>query len=179
MGQPRYQHLSCPKVWQRRLTLSQRYLPEVGGGPTLAHGLFSSVSPHPSHWGKPTTTNLSVFTVFENKILYLLVFQKPIFLYGTKSTPEDVLARVKEVYGFLEAFLQEQDWLVGDRTTLADIQCITTVTSLDHFVPIEAEVFPKVTKWIARCQKLPYYGPNQEGMDKFKAMVTSLLNRNA
>lgn len=105
------------------------------------------------------------------------MLQKPIFLGLSKTVSEEMIPRVKEVYGFLESFLQNKEWLAGDHATLADIQCVTTATSLNFVVPIENTAFPNMTQWISKCQQLHYYGPNKIGLEKFKAMVEMLQNR--
>lgn len=82
---------------------------------------------------------------------------------------------IVEAYGFLEAFLQGYDYLVGNQLTIADLIAVANTTSLDIFVPIDTKKFPNVDAWIKRLQALPYYSKVQDkGLEDFRAAFKDL-----
>lgn len=77
-----------------------------------------------------------------------------------------------EAYQFLNAFLENNDWLAGDEVTLADISMLSTMSTLDLIVPVEEEKYPKLFDWLKRGKQLPYFEESQsKGLDMIKAFV--------
>lgn len=103
------------------------------------------------------------------------MLQKPIRLGQTKTVPAEKIELINEAYGFLEKFLENQNWVVGETTTLADLSLIATITTLDIFVPIAASKYPFIKAWINRCEALPYYSENQVGLNRFKTACAALM----
>lgn len=58
---------------------------------------------------------------------------------------------------FLEKFLTDSPYLVGDELTLADLSCLCTVACMQIHFSIDAERYPNVTAWMDRLSELPYY----------------------
>lgn len=76
---------------------------------------------------------------------------------------------VVEAYEFVEAFLQGHNYLVGNQLTIADLNAVANVTSLDILVPIDANRFPNISAWIKRLEALPYYSKAQnKGLEDFR-----------
>ncbi|KAF5280822.1 hypothetical protein FQR65_LT14929 [Abscondita terminalis] len=100
---------------------------------------------------------------------------EPIIFWGSKTIPENLIVKAKQVYEFLEKFLEDNMWMAGESLTLADLSLIPSVTSLNHLVPIEAD-FPKLLAWIKRAEELPYYNYNQKGLDDFKNLIDTNLS---
>ncbi|XP_028981996.1 uncharacterized protein LOC107038840 [Diachasma alloeum] len=89
---------------------------------------------------------------FDSGILFSLLRQisYPIFYDNVKIVPEEKIKLVKEGYDFLSKFLEGKKWLAGDSYTLADISCVTTLTSLNALVPID--VYPNIVRWVKTCE---------------------------
>lgn len=86
-----------------------------------------------------------------------------------KTVEQHLKDEVVEAYEFVEAFLQGHDYLVGNQLTIADLSAVTSVTSLDILVPIDANKFPNVAAWIKRLEALPYYSKVQDkGLNDFR-----------
>lgn len=91
------------------------------------------------------------------------------FRKETKTPLEKDIESANEAYRLIEIFLGDNDWVAGDTMTIADFSLITVITTLDFFVPVTAETYPKVSAWIQRCQGLPYYEEvNGRGLEKLK-----------
>jgi glutathione S-transferase len=94
---------------------------------------------------------------------------------GERSVALEKIQRVEEAYGFVEKFLQGQDWIAGDAVTIADFSIVPSITTLDLVVPIDPERFPNVAAWIGRAERLPYYDVNKRGLDQLKKLVEDRL----
>ncbi|CAH0401107.1 unnamed protein product [Chilo suppressalis] len=64
-------------------------------------------------------------------------------------------------------------WLAGDKMTLCDLCCATTVSSLQILVPV-TERHDKVLKWLNNMQQLPCYSINTRGIQRLKSFVDSI-----
>lgn len=65
----------------------------------------------------------------------------------------------------MERFLENGKYLCGDNLSIADISCIATLTSMDSFLPIEEDKYPKLVKWINTMKEFPFYEANREGAE--------------
>nr|AIL23541.1 glutathione S-transferase epsilon [Tenebrio molitor] len=112
---------------------------------------------------------------FDNGVLFPINALGPVIYGGERSVPLEKIQRVEEAYGFVEKFLQGQDWIAGDAVTIADFSIIPSITTLDLVVPIDPERFPNVVAWIGRAEKLPCYDVNKRGLDQLKKLVEDRL----
>lgn len=87
---------------------------------------------------------------------------------------EDVEA-IEEIYGFLEAFLADRQWIALDTVTIADYSLITSVTSLNIFVKIDPVKYPKLNAWIRRVASLPEYEVDAAGLVAFQEYIENIL----
>lgn len=85
-------------------------------------------------------------------------------------TPQQIEA-CKEAYGFLEKFLEGNNWIAGNSVTIADFSAISSITTMDVVVPIDAKTYPNIVAWIKRCEKLPYYDVNKTGLDQIRHLI--------
>lgn len=76
---------------------------------------------------------------------------------GGIDVPQDRIDRLYDTFDILEAFLQDELYLVNNRVTVADLCLITTVSTMLYFAPITTEKYPKLVDWIALVAELPYY----------------------
>ncbi|XP_065339779.1 glutathione S-transferase 1-like [Cloeon dipterum] len=102
----------------------------------------------------------------------------PLLFLKCKEIPEEKRKKVFDAYEFLEKFLADNEYLTGNSFTIADICCISTVSSLVEALRVPADDYPKVKAWIQRCRdNLPgYKEANQPGLDVFKGAVDAELN---
>jgi len=105
--------------------------------------------------------------------LRLITF--PLFRRKTSEVSSEKLELLKEAYGHLDKFLEGKQWLCGDSYTLADISCVSTISSIMCVHPIDN--FPNVKAWLKRCEdNLPEYATaNAPGAKLFQKGVTSLI----
>lgn len=87
---------------------------------------------------------------------------------------EDVEA-IEEIYGFLEAFLADRQWIALDAVTIADYSLITSVTALNVFVKIDPVKYTKLKAWIKRVASLPEYEVDATGLVAFEEKIKKLL----
>ncbi|XP_053999752.1 glutathione S-transferase D7-like [Hylaeus anthracinus] len=97
------------------------------------------------------------------------------FLGERKTISESRRNELKEAYGFLDKFLEDKNWLVGDSYTVADICSAATASS--GLVVVNLNDYPNVKCWLKRCEEeLPGYKEfNVSGVSKLHAAFRSKL----
>ncbi|KYB28850.1 glutathione S-transferase 1 [Tribolium castaneum] len=110
---------------------------------------------------------------FENGILFPRTMDviRPVIYQSVKTVTSAQKDAIKESYNFLEKFLEGNDWVAGKSVTIADFSIVSSITTMDIVVPIDAKTYPNITSWIKRCQKLPYYHLNQKGCDEIRFLI--------
>ena len=81
--------------------------------------------------------------------------------------------KMKDAVGFLNTFLEGQEYAAGNDLTIADLSLAATIATYEvagfDFAP-----YPNVAAWFARCKaNAPGYALNQAGADEFKAKFLS------
>ncbi|XP_063830472.1 glutathione S-transferase E14-like isoform X1 [Ostrinia nubilalis] len=71
---------------------------------------------------------------------------------------------------YLEGQLRSQPWLAGEKMTLSDLCCGTTISSLQLLVPI-TDQHPKVNEWMKILQQQPCFEINLRGLKRLATMV--------
>lgn len=80
-----------------------------------------------------------------------------------------------EVYGFLEKFLANGPYMVGNSLTVADFSILSSLSSVNLIVPVDAAKFPKLAEWLGRMEKLPFYSKaNGIGLKKVAQFIEKL-----
>lgn len=107
-----------------------------------------------------------------------VTYQAPIFYKGAEKLSDNLLKELENAYGFLEAFLGPNKYLVGNQLTVADISCSTTINMLRLVTPIDEKKFPKLKEWMIRVTLEPTYARvDKEGQDNLvKALIQSCKN---
>ncbi|XP_043279816.1 glutathione S-transferase 1-like isoform X2 [Venturia canescens] len=102
-------------------------------------------------------------------ISYALIMGK------TDTVPIEKLELLEEAYRHLNNFLNGKKWLVGDSYTLADISCVTTISSIVCVLPIDE--YPHIQAWLKRCEEtLPGYKTlNTPGCNLFHKLIGSRI----
>lgn len=96
---------------------------------------------------------------YENGVLFQVIKDMVARnLYGeeVEFNPK-TLEMCHNAYGFLEKFLDKNDYVVCKQMTIADISINTTMVTLDLLVPVEKERYPKISAWMGRMKSLPDY----------------------
>lgn len=123
-----------------------------------------------------------------NQRLYFVcavLYPKMVMINGAilfRGSPEIPLAGVdgiKEGYGFLEKFLKTDSYLVGNSITVADYCCVATVSTIQYAVPIDPDVFPKVSEWFEKMKTISFYDEiNAKNVEIFEQIVLGALETN-
>lgn len=105
--------------------------------------------------------------IFDASVLFasLKRIVKPIFLGSETKVRNELLEEAKEGLEIFDKLLEGKQWLVGDSYTIADICCVSTVSSMT--VLLQLNEYPNVQAWLKRCEKhLPGYGKYNEPGNK-------------
>ncbi|XP_055921908.1 glutathione S-transferase 1-like [Eupeodes corollae] len=95
----------------------------------------------------------------------------PLFIRNVTDVPQEKIDLLNEGLNFLESFLVH-DFIAGETMTIADFSILSTVTTYEAVVPIDAARTPKLVAWIKRMSKLPYY---EKANGKGAAVAIKLL----
>lgn len=101
----------------------------------------------------------------------------PIFSGTVHELNAEQVVGVRESLDFLEAFLQDDDYLVGNKLSVADFSNVTTAVTILQIIEIDAAKYPKMLAWIERISKLSYYD-DAKNAALFKEAFTGRLNAN-
>lgn len=106
---------------------------------------------------------------FDSGVLFPPIRAANIDVYtgGTGTTPDKIDA-MHTGLDFLEKFLTDSPYLVGDQVTLADLSCSNTISCYGMHFAIDEKRYPNVCAWVARLSELPYY-------DEFNGEPTKIL----
>jgi glutathione S-transferase len=91
-----------------------------------------------------------------NNIQTSLAAARIYFLFKGKADIESVQEKARQTLKILDEYLQNRNWLEGDRPTIADIACFPYI-ELAPDGKIELEPYPNVIAWLDRVKKLPGY----------------------
>lgn len=116
---------------------------------------------------------------FHFALYYKQSFQTAIFRQNKSTINEEDTDKANRGYKFMELFLENKKWVCGDTVTIADYSLVSSVTSLDFFVPIDSQKYPRITKWLKNCEELPECETNNKRLEEFKQFFTSKLQANA
>ena len=104
-----------------------------------------------------------------------LHLQRPIIYPGKKEILQEPVDAVHEVYSFVENFLEGKQWIAGDSVTIADFSFITTLTSLDVIIKIEASKYPKLVAYLEKTESLRECQATRNRFDGYVALIKSRL----
>lgn len=81
----------------------------------------------------------------------------PVFRGAAAGLDKGHFKCLEEALDILEAFLEQFVWVAGDRLTVADLCCVSTVAPIFKMLPVEKINYPKIVEWLERLGDLPYY----------------------
>lgn len=78
--------------------------------------------------------------------------------FGLAEYPEAGLKDIIKAYDFMETFLKDDHYMVGNKLTIADISCSTSMRALDLVLTIDFTKYPKIKEWFDRlANEIPGY----------------------
>jgi len=101
-----------------------------------------------------------------------------IFEYGATELPSKIIKNINKCWDIMERFLENSKFLCCDNLSIADICCITSLSSMDSFAPIEEEKHPKLVKWIQTMKAFPFYKANKEGAELVQEIMWNKFKEN-
>lgn len=92
-----------------------------------------------------------------------------LILKGFSAVPQENIDAIAAALDLLETFFIDNQYLVGNQLTVADLCCVSTVIALDYHIPVKGK-YPKISAWLDRLKQLPYFNelsvePNQKYRD--------------
>ncbi|KAG7155808.1 Glutathione S-transferase 1-like 8 [Homarus americanus] len=96
-------------------------------------------------------------------------------LRGGTTSPEK-LDKLLEALGWLNTFLMDYAFTAGNKTTVADMCLVATVSTIVA-AGVEIDKYTRVVKWLARCKStMPGYAEaNGEGANSFGEILKAKL----
>ncbi|XP_074114862.1 glutathione S-transferase D1-like [Cotesia typhae] len=99
----------------------------------------------------------------------------PILFAGA---PEDKskYEKIAPAFDFLDKFLEGQNYVAGDRLTIADLALICTVSNFE-LIKYDISKFKNVTRWVEniKSEAVKYEEVNGEGLKAFQSLIDKLL----
>ncbi|XP_037035125.1 glutathione S-transferase 1-1-like [Bradysia coprophila] len=93
--------------------------------------------------------------------------------------PQAGIDGINEGYEFMEKFLKNDSYLVGDSVTVADFCCVATVSTIQYAVPIDPDTYPKVAEWFENMKSIPFYEEiNGKNVEILEQVVLGELEKN-
>ncbi|XP_017038701.1 glutathione S-transferase 1-like [Drosophila ficusphila] len=114
---------------------------------------------------------------FESGVVFMYGLRsitKPLFASGQTTIPKERYDVVKEIYDFVETFLNGHDYIAGNQLTIADFSLLTSITALAVFVKIDPIKYFKITEWHKTLEELPYF---EEANGKGARELVTLLEK--
>ncbi|CAG4962462.1 unnamed protein product [Parnassius apollo] len=100
---------------------------------------------------------------------------EPVLFKGEKAIRPEALEKIKSAYDFSEKFLINT-WMAGNDLTLADICCVSSISTLNEIIPIDAKLYPQLTAWFERCKEQEFYKKgNEPGVEQIRGVLKSKL----
>ncbi|KAH8331065.1 hypothetical protein KR067_011085, partial [Drosophila pandora] len=101
------------------------------------------------------------------------------FIQTGKPGSDDDLKRIDTTFGFLNTFLEGQDYVAGDHLTVADFAILSSVSTFD-IVEFDISKYPNVDRWYQNAKKVtPGWDESWESLLEVKAYFQSILAKEA
>ncbi|EDX13230.1 GD18820 [Drosophila simulans] len=97
----------------------------------------------------------------------------PIFRTG-KFGDQEALDKANAAFGFLNTFLEGQEFVAGNQLTVADIVLLATVSTVEMFA-FDLSKFPNVERWLKNAPKVtPGWEQNVESLQQGKKFLEGI-----
>lgn len=98
-------------------------------------------------------------------------------MQGKNVFPPELLTETADGFALLNTLLEKSKYAAGDEVTIADFCLIACITTLEFYVPIDNEKYPKLSEWDKRIRELPYYHVSEPGLERYKKMAKERLKQ--
>ncbi|KAH8263238.1 hypothetical protein KR044_006437, partial [Drosophila immigrans] len=129
---------------------------------------------YPKDLLKRTVINQRLF--FDASVLYKALWNvsSSFWMDGLTVVSKEKTRNVYTALQLTEDLLANNPYIAGDALSIADLCCAATVSSLPAILDIDPVKYPKVTAWLARLNKLPYFEEaNNVGVNKYNTFMRS------
>nr|AAX33729.1 Per a 5 allergen [Periplaneta americana] len=101
----------------------------------------------------------------------------PIYFAKQAADPEK-MKKLEEAFEFLNKFLESQEFVAGNKLTIADLAIVSSVSTAD-IMGFDVSKYSNVAKWFEKCKKIVpgYEELNHSGCLKFKEMCDNLAKK--
>jgi glutathione S-transferase len=79
------------------------------------------------------------------------------------------------MYSFSDTFLEEKEYMVGDSVTIADYSLFAIITTLNVFLTIDVQKYPRLAKWLKVIESRPEVEVSKKGLAIYETMMKSKL----
>lgn len=80
----------------------------------------------------------------------------PILFAQALELDPDTVRQTHRIYEQIEAYLVRR-FMVGNSMTVADITCAATMFTLEHLVPVEADLYPRIKLWLTFMEQVAHH----------------------
>ncbi|XP_062142881.1 glutathione S-transferase 1-like isoform X2 [Drosophila sulfurigaster albostrigata] len=129
---------------------------------------------YPKDLVKRTVVNQRLF--FDAAVLYKALWNvsSSFWQSGITVVVKEKTRNVHAALQLTEDLLADNLYIAGDALSIADLCCVATVSSVPAVLDIDPVKYPKVTAWLERLKKLPYYEEaNNVGATKYNTFMRS------
>ncbi|KAH8383414.1 hypothetical protein KR009_008474 [Drosophila setifemur] len=147
-------------IWESRAIVV--YLVEKYGKPSSAL--------YPKDPQKRAVINQRLY--FDMGVLYDAIYKYFFAIFRTGQLgDQESLDRVNTAFGFLNSFLEGQDFVAGNELSVADIFILATVSTVEMFT-FDFSKYPNVEKWYKNAPKAtPGWAENLESLNQAKKFL--------
>lgn len=118
---------------------------------------------------------------FDSSILFTRArpCTEAVFLKGATEFPRSGIKEILSAYDFMEAFLKDDPYFVGNNLTVADLCIAANFSTTQIAAPLDAIKYPKLAAWFEKITKLPYYYEvNGKRVNKFREFIMGKIEAN-
>jgi glutathione S-transferase len=95
-------------------------------------------------------------------------------IFQQKLEDPEKIEPFKNALGFLNTFLEGNEWACGDKMTLADLALAATIDTFDISAGVNLSGYPNIVRWYKKCQEtIPGYEANRKGSEEFKSFFAT------
>lgn len=118
---------------------------------------------------------------FESGMIFprFIAMARPVFFGTATDFQKDAVDNLLEAFTLLETFLGDNQYLAGNKMTLADLSCVTVTSTAALILDLDQSQFSKIFAWIKRLEQLPYYNEiNAQPAEKCAQLIKGKLEAN-
>lgn len=103
-----------------------------------------------------------------------------VFYKGGTAISQDKIDAINAAFDILEVFLSSDQYLVGEKYTVADISTALAVSFLEAYAPLKPEKHANILAWLDRVNKnVPFFEEfNAKYKSGYHQLVVSTLEKN-